>query len=97
LQVWAEVLVFAPMKARKTIEIEKIKERANHYLANSWNIHDKERKGCAGLVTTLLMDAGAYRGFAYLRKEDVGPLLTFGVEWVDGKPVHHDESRIYFF
>jgi hypothetical protein len=43
------------------------------------------------------MDAGAYRGFAYLRKEDVGPLLTFGVEWVDGKPVHHDESRIYFF
>jgi hypothetical protein len=31
-----------------------------------------------------------------LRKEDVAPGLTFGVEWVDGKPVFHDETRTYF-
>lgn len=85
-----------PVKARKTIEIEKIKERANHFLANSWNIHDKERKGCKDLASMLLMDAGAYKGFQYLTKEKVGPLMTYGVEYVDGKPVRHDETRIYF-
>jgi hypothetical protein len=44
----------------------------------------------------LLMDVGAYKGFHYLRKEDVAPGMTFGVEWIDGKPVFHDETRTYF-
>jgi hypothetical protein len=44
----------------------------------------------------LLMDVGAYKGFHYLRQEDVAPGLTFGVEWVDNKPVFHDETRTYF-
>ena len=84
------------MKARKTIVIKVIKERANRFLAQSRNDHSEVRKGHQGLATILLMDAGAYKGFDYLRKEDVAPGVTFGIEWVDGKPVFHDETRTYF-
>jgi hypothetical protein len=42
------------------------------------------------------MEVGAYRGFNYLRKEDVAPGLSFGVDWSGGKPVFHDETRTFF-
>ena len=84
------------MKARKTIEIEVIKERVNRFLAHSRNEDSEVRKGHHGLATILMMEAGAYKGFGYLHKEDVATGLTFGVEWVDGKPVFHDETRTCF-
>jgi len=85
------------MKARKTIEVTQIKERANAYLSLSANEHKDIRKGHHDLATMLLMDAGAYKGFGYLRKEDVAPGLTYGIEWVDGKAVHHDQTRTFFY
>lgn len=90
------LLDWLQMKARKTIEIEVIKERVNRFLAHSRNEDSQVRKGHHGLATMLMMEAGAYKGFHYLRKEDVAPGMTFGVEWVDGKPVFHDETRTYF-
>lgn len=90
------LLDWSQMKARKTIEVEVIKERVNRFLAHSRNEDSQVRKGHHGLATILLMDVGAYKGFHYLRQEDVAPGLTFGVEWVDGKPVFHDETRTYF-
>jgi hypothetical protein len=84
------------MKARKTIEVEVIKERVNRFLANSRNEDSQIRKGHHGLATMLLMDVGAYKGFNYLRKEDVAPGQTFGVDWSSGQPVFHDETRTYF-
>ena len=84
------------MKARKTIEVEVIKERVNRFLAQSRNEDADVRKGHHGLATILLMEVGAYRGFNYLRKEDVAPGLTFGVDWSSGKPVFHDETRTFF-
>jgi len=90
------LLDWLQMKARKTIEIEVIKDRVNRFLANSRNEDSQVRKGHHGLATMLMMEAGAYKGFHYLRKEDVAPGISFGVEWVDGKPVFHDETRTYF-
>ena len=90
------LLDWSQMKARKTIEVEVIKERVNRFLAHSRNEDSQVRKGPHGLATMLLMDVGAYKGFHYLRQEDVAPGLTFGVEWVDNKPVFHDETRTYF-
>jgi hypothetical protein len=94
-----QVLVnWLQMKARKTIEVEVIKERVNRFLAQSRNEDADIRKGHHGLATMLLMEVGAYRGFNYLRKEDVAPGLTFGVEWADNnKPIFHDETRTFFY
>lgn len=96
LQVLQVLVNWLQMKARKTIEVEVIKERVNRFLAQSRNEDADIRKGHHGLATILLMDAGAYRGFNYLRKEDVAPGLTFGVDWSSGKPVFHDETRTFF-
>ena len=96
MQVLQVLVNWLQMKARKTIEVEVIKERVNRFLAQSRNEDADIRKGHHGLATMLLMDVGAYKGFHYLRKEDVAPGLTFGVEWVDNKPVFHDETRTYF-
>lgn len=90
------LLDWSQMKARKTIEVEVIKERVNRFLAHSRNEDSQVRKGHHGLATMLLMDVGAYKGFHYLRQEDVAPGLTFGVEWVDNKPKFYDETRTYF-
>ena len=96
LQVLQVLVNWLQMKARKTIEVEVIKERVNRFLAQSRNEDADVRKGHHGLATILLMEVGAYRGFNYLRKEDVAPGLTFGVDWTSGKPVFHDESRTFF-
>ena len=96
LQVLQVLVNWLQMKARKTIEVEVIKERVNRFLAQSRNEDADVRKGHHGLATILLMEVGAYRGFNYLRKEDVAPGLTFGVDWTSGKPVFHDETRTFF-
>ena len=96
LQVLQVLVNWLQMKARKTIEVEVIKERVNRFLAQSRNEDAEIRKGHHGLATMLLMEVGAYRGFNYLRKEDVAPGLTFGVDWSSGKPVFHDETRTFF-
>ena len=96
LQVLQVLVDWLQMKARKTIEVEVIKERVNRFLAQSRNEDADIRKGHHGLATMLLMEVGAYRGFNYLRKEDVASGLTFGVDWSSGKPVFHDETRTFF-
>ncbi len=96
LQVLRVLVNWLQMKARKTIEVEVIKERVNRFLAQSRNEDAEIRKGHHGLATMLLMEVGAYRGFNYLRKEDVAPGLTFGVDWSSGKPVFSDETRTFF-
>ena len=96
MQVSWGLVDWSQMKARKTIEVEVIKERVNRFLANSRNEDSEIRKGHHGLATILLMDVGAYKGFNYLRKEDVAPGQSFGVDWSSGQPVFHDETRTYF-
>jgi len=86
----------APMKLRKTIEIETLKSRANFFLANSANEQTGQRKGFQDLAASLLMDAGAYRGFRYLTERDVSPGDTFGITH-GTPPTMGDETRVELF
>ena len=78
--------------------LESIKLKANHYFTTSKNEATLQRRTLQFFVTDLLMDAGQYRGFNYLRKHDVENGLTYGVEWNDtgDKATFKDESRIFF-
>lgn len=48
--------------ARKTIEVAKLKERINGYLARK-EISQDEKKSLCILLESVLMDTGNYRGF----------------------------------
>lgn len=86
------------MAKRKTVSLENIKLKANHYFTTSKNEATLQRRTLQFFVTDLLMDAGQYRGFNYLRKHDVEEGMTYGVEWNDtgDKATFKDESRIFF-
>jgi len=87
------------MAKRKTVSLESIKLKANHYFTTSKNEATLQRRTLQFFVTDLLMDAGQYQGFNYLRKHDVENGLTYGVEWNDtgDKVTFKDESRIFFY
>lgn len=87
------------MAKRKTVELEKIKEKANNFFLISKNEATVERRALHLFVSDLLMDAGQYRGFNYLLKQDVGEGLTFGMQWDDtgSKAIFKDETRIFFY
>ena len=84
------------MKARKTIEVNYLKDKANAFFANSKNEMAEERKCLQMFVSDLLMKSGNYRGFNYLQKHDVVLGQSFGVDHSSVPPVFYDESRIYF-
>lgn len=87
----------APMKPRKTIEIEQIKEQANSFFFNSKNELAESRKVLQNFVSQILMDTGNYKGFQYITKQQMMTSgYTYGVDWSSGKPIHSDESRIRF-
>jgi hypothetical protein len=92
------IYYFPRMAKRKTVSLESIKLKANHYFTTSKNEATLQRRTLQFFVTDLLMDAGQYRGFNYLRKHDVENGLTYGVEWNDtgDKATFKDESRIFF-
>jgi hypothetical protein len=55
-------------RVTKTIRVEVIRQRVNHYLASGYP-HDggeDQRHGVANLLSDILIDTGNYRGFGYL-------------------------------
>ena len=54
------------MMARKTIDVQRLKERANVMLANSADDMHEGRIAIALLLEWVLMDTGNYHGFRYL-------------------------------
>jgi len=74
------------MKARKTIEIEKLVDDANHYLKTSYDVLSEQRKGVAHFVADILHYTGNYEGFNYLDSESD---LNAGMYGKDG--------RIFFY
>jgi len=55
------------MAKRKTIPVVRVKEIANHVLANSTeDFSPEQRLAVAGLLETILMETDNYRGFGYL-------------------------------
>ena len=55
--------------ARKTIEVGKILNIANHFLAAK-NTSADEREGVCAMLETVLFETGNYMGFRYLEGSD---------------------------
>ena len=58
-------------RARKTIDIKRLKELANSYLLNSADDHKDMRFGTACLLEQALHETGNYNGFGYLNRNDM--------------------------
>jgi len=88
--------------ARKTIEVETLKNRINHMLAMGEDGPDF-RSGLALLLESVLHETGNYRGFRYLL-EGQCPGLP-GVNYLDGVPhpdykkrfENTDDTRVEFY
>ena len=52
--------------ARKTADVQAIKQKANHYLASERFTTAEMRAGVASLLEVILHDTGNYKGFRYL-------------------------------
>ena len=84
--------------ARKTFEVAKVVELANHFFASSPDERVGERKGVAIAVESILHQTGNYKGYGELHWINVGY-----AEWVkDGEPedkdkYYGDTSRIVFY
>ena len=59
------------MKARKTIEVERIKQMVNYYLKNSPTDEALQREGECQLLEAILAETGNIRGFRYLETDEV--------------------------
>lgn len=75
--------------ARKTFEVETLKNQINHMLATSEN-GPNFRSGLALLLENVLHETGNYKGFRYLL-EGQCPGLP-GVNYLDGVP-HPDYKK----
>lgn len=58
------------LKARKTVNVQQVKENVNSFLMLSICSPDR-RQGQIDVMTQILIDAGAYAGFNYLTVEQV--------------------------
>ena len=58
------------MKTKKTIQLVKLLEKANEYLAYKGpGPNDDMRRGAASLIETALHEANAHAGFMYLENQ----------------------------
>jgi hypothetical protein len=67
--------------ARKTVEVEKIKNRVNRLIENTLDdpAADDTRMTLAILIEGILLDTGNYKGFRYLDIEfEDGEVKTYG-------------------
>lgn len=90
------------MSKRKTIPVEKVKEIANQFLANSSNneyMNSDVRAGVAVLLERILFETKNYAGFNYVKWSKEGGFE----DWVkDGEPNNKDEylgdpsRRVYY-
>lgn len=57
------------MAARKTVSVDYIKERANTFLATSFDDMAGMRRGMAALLESVLFESNNYKGYRYLSTE----------------------------
>ena len=85
------------MKARKTFEIEKIKEMANDLFLNSSDCFKTHRSAVFHFTSMILSDSGNYKGFGYLSKSDVKEGFSFGIDRTTDPSTFPDETRVFFY
>lgn len=67
--------------ARKTVDVQQVKDKANLMLEDSITSYVAERYGIGALLESILMDTGNYKGF----------------RWTDGDNGRTDASRRFYF
>ena len=90
-------------KERKTIEIQKVINKANHMLKHSIDKNKEGRIGIYILLESLLHDVNRYRGYRNLNKEDMTDSMhgtTYGIYKDENGNWQHngmdDTRRMYF-
>lgn len=61
-----------PSRARKTVDVREILDRANDYLSSAGTLPE-HRAGVASLLEVILHETGNYRGYNLLGTEYAGP------------------------
>lgn len=85
-------------RRRTTVDIAAIKELANKTFRDSKDDYREGRKAIQMFVTDLLINAGQYNGFNYLRDHNSVPGNSIGIIFdpTDAHAhVYPDDSRIY--
>ena len=71
--------------SRKTISVEKIKNKANNLLANP-DIQMEQKLGVITMIEGILSETDNYNGFRYLNLEEDGSAPRIGTDgWVTRK------------
>ena len=89
------------MKSRKTIEVEKIKEQLNKFLANG-TLSPDFRQGVIFSLEEILWQTGNYKGFRYLEKhevpegQDAGIIFFREKEVLDHTQENCDKTRVQY-
>ena len=89
--------------ARKTFEVETLKNRINSHLAAGGSFDKHYRVALITLLESILHETGNYKGFRYLL-EDQCPGLP-GINYLDGQPhpdyverfKNTDSTRVEYF
>jgi len=85
--------------ARKTLKLADMVEQANTMLRDSKPEMRQGREALGVFITEMLMKAGAYKGFSYLRADDMTdkswpPGIIFDA--VGHKHQYPDATRVHF-
>jgi len=92
------------MGKRKTIEVERIKEKINSMILNSPDDMIREREALANFLSVILHETGNYKGFNYLTKEMMEKSMygksTYTINYTEGNTTRiekGDETRVFYF
>lgn len=85
-------------KKRNTL-VQAIVDQANAFFIASNNDQVQARKAIKDFVTALLIESNTYRGFNYLRRNDVPQGHTWGITFDTENSNHSypDDSRIKLY
>ena len=81
------------MAKRKTFDVAKLRDNVNQRNKKS-TCAAEVRQGWNSLLESILHDTGNYKGFHYLKKEEIPADQSPGIVWnKEGKPTFPDETR----
>lgn len=89
--------------SRKTIAIEDLKTKINDTLLHSFDHDTSGRSALAALLSSVLHDAGQYKGFNYLTPEMMKPSIngtTFGIDFAKRATEQFDGTdgtRVFYY
>lgn len=84
---------------RKTFNVNEYRDKVNHYLAIS-TCNKDVRQGMIGVLESVLLDTGNYRGFRYLAIVEVPDGHLPGIQQADSyeeKFTNTDKTRVYYY